>query len=80
MEKIKTFIKVLDELCRTKIFRCFVSAIAVVRMCLTLNHVPFVLLSVSLCGACGLLVYNRRRGDLPKVLLFIATIIALLFI
>jgi uncharacterized phage-associated protein len=81
MENIKAFIKFLEELCRTKNFGYFVSAIAILGMGLRLNHTPLLLwFPVSLCGACGLLVYNWRRGDLPQVLLFMATIIALLFI
>jgi hypothetical protein len=80
MEKIKTFIKVLEKLCRTKNFGYFVSAIAIIGMGLKLNNLPLLWFPFSLCGACGLLVYNWRRGDLPQVLLFMATIIALLFI
>ncbi len=80
MEKIKAFIKFLEELCRTKNFGYFVAVIAIVGMGLKLNHFPFLWLPVSLCGACGLLVYNWRRRDLPQVLLYSAAIVALLFV
>lgn len=80
MEKIKAFIKFLEEFCRTKNFGYIVATIAIVGMCLKLNHVLFIWRPISLIGAAGLLAYNWRKRDVPQVLLFFAAIIGLIFI